>query len=169
MDYLHQNNILHRDLTTKNILLTADFHAKLADFGLSKKKLEDSSGSNTMGSVPWMAPEVLTNPKSFNRKSDVYSYAICLWEMFTGAQNLLDTEKSMVVLAQEVIRGWRPEIPRTCPAQWGELIQRCWCPEAAERLDFYSVVGVLKSRAFACEVVMMVGSEYVTGLDFGDS
>jgi len=84
MQFLHDNKILHRDLNSKNILLTRNqkgLLAKVADFGLSRKKLEDTTLSYTMGQIPWMAPEVLQVSKNYTQKADVYSFGILMWQM----------------------------------------------------------------------------------------
>eukprot|EP01125_Pyxidicula_operculata_P018881 TRINITY_DN676_c0_g7_i1.p1 TRINITY_DN676_c0_g7~~TRINITY_DN676_c0_g7_i1.p1 ORF type:complete len:921 (-),score=205.41 TRINITY_DN676_c0_g7_i1:24-2786(-) len=126
MNYLHGELILHRDLTSKNILLTKHFLAKVSDFGLSKRKLETSSDeSYTVGSLPWMAPEVIDNARKFSRKSDVYSYGMILWELVSGKHPC--PEGMMPInMATQVLQGYRPSIPDNCPIVWKELIEECW-------------------------------------------
>jgi len=67
--------ILHRDLKPSNILLTNNRRTvKLADFGFAMEI------TNKRGTVLWMAPEVFTG-KQYSEKCDVYSLAICMWEV----------------------------------------------------------------------------------------
>jgi len=98
-----------------------------------------------MGSLAWMAPEVLVSPKQFTKKSDVYSYGICLWEMFTGGHNPYPSDVSHVVLANQIItEQWRPSIPFKCPAQWTDLIKKCWAQIPNDRPDFHDIIGILQ-------------------------
>jgi len=85
MNYLHDRDepIFHRDLNTKNVLLDSNMNGKIADFGLSKD-ISEGSLSNTLGTVAYMAPEILIHPQNFIKKSDVYSFGVILWELYTG-------------------------------------------------------------------------------------
>lgn len=104
MTYLHgwTPPILHRDLSTRNILLDVDgcwtgsstptsavrpstVRCKVADFGLSRLKLEHGVMTASVGCIPYMAPEVYKG-ESNSEKSDVYSYGMILWEVLTGEE-----------------------------------------------------------------------------------
>ena len=76
--YLHDNNILHRDLTANNFLLTEDLHAKIADLGVSKRisihqhmKLAQTKAP---GSLNYMPPEVLKENPKYDYKIDIFSF-----------------------------------------------------------------------------------------------
>jgi len=130
--YLHSQNILHRDLTSKNILLGKAMEAKVADFGLSKQKIKGEDLSFTMGSVPWMAPEVLINPNNFTEKSDVYSYGIILWELWARS-NPCPAEMQHHHFARLVYaENFRPPLS-DIPDKWSKLIQQCWSPDSIDR------------------------------------
>jgi len=96
-----------------------------------------------MGSVAWMAPEVLANAKNFTTSSDVYSYAIVLWELWTG-EAPCPREVSTVNLANKVLYdNYRPTIPDTVPESWNALIQLCWQNEPSERPTFERILQIL--------------------------
>lgn len=84
--YLHSNeNIIHGNLTSSNILLDANMNAKIADFGLSRL-MTTAANSNviaTAGALGYRAPE-LTKLKKGTTKTDVYSFGIVLLELLTG-------------------------------------------------------------------------------------
>lgn len=92
LSYLHQLNppIFHRDIKSLNFLATADMRVLLTDFGLAKVRTEtqtktkieskdvSTSSQKPVGSVRWMAPEVL-DFKPFTAASDVFSFGVFLW------------------------------------------------------------------------------------------
>ncbi|KAG9404120.1 hypothetical protein AC1031_005659 [Aphanomyces cochlioides] len=82
--YLHsfQPTVIHRDLKSKNVLLSDTWEAKLSDFGISRvTSLEESMTSN-IGTVAWIAPEVLTGGR-YTEKADIYSFGVLLSELDT--------------------------------------------------------------------------------------
>jgi serine/threonine protein kinase len=82
MDYLHQNNIIHRDLKTANLLIGSGQVVKIADFGVSRLRSQGGEMTAETGTYRWMAPEVI-NHKPYDHKADVFSFAIVLWELVT--------------------------------------------------------------------------------------
>lgn len=136
LSYLHQKDIIHRDLKSLNILLNSQNQCKISDFGLSTIKQETSSTStNTkqpVGTVRWQAPELFKRKAVQTKASDVYSYGMLLWEIasrkipFSDAPN----ETTAAVWIQQ---GEKEEIPSDSPAAYGELIKRSWSQEPAER------------------------------------
>lgn len=86
MSYLESRGIVHRDLAARNILIKSHDHIKITDFGLARiiEPSEDGFYAQTNSLVPvkWLAIESIRY-RLFNHKSDVWSYAVCLWELFT--------------------------------------------------------------------------------------
>ncbi|VDK33620.1 unnamed protein product [Taenia asiatica] len=83
MVYLASKGIVHRDLAARNVVMTSDLVAKVADFGLTRK-VELYYRMRGTGPVPlkWMAPESVFQ-KVFTTKSDVWSFGVLLWEVFS--------------------------------------------------------------------------------------
>ncbi|XP_059144117.1 uncharacterized protein LOC131931348, partial [Physella acuta] len=87
VDYLHQNNILHRDIKGCNILMENDWNIKITDFGISE--INDSSGVQTeVGTVLYMAPEVIFTEGNtilhYTSRADIWSVGCTVVEMLTG-------------------------------------------------------------------------------------
>ncbi|MBP5725531.1 MAG: Stk1 family PASTA domain-containing Ser/Thr kinase [Clostridia bacterium] len=85
LELAHRNGIVHRDIKPQNILVHADGHIKVADFGIAR--IANSStltkGDNVMGSVHYFSPEQARG-EGANATSDIYSTGIVLYEMLTG-------------------------------------------------------------------------------------
>jgi serine/threonine protein kinase len=88
LQYLHEHNIIHRDIKGDNILLDTEGTIKLADFGCSRKLDEICSkthGCNTMVGTPyWMAPEVIAGDKGYGFGADIWSVGCTVVEMLTA-------------------------------------------------------------------------------------
>lgn len=88
--FIHSKQVVHKDIKGANILVDSTGLIKLADFG-SAQQLEKSisfslkadKNESVVGSIPWMAPEVVRQTK-YGRKSDIWSFGCTVLEMITG-------------------------------------------------------------------------------------
>ncbi|TRY81748.1 hypothetical protein DNTS_031661 [Danionella cerebrum] len=85
VNYLHQMNIVHRDLKCENILLTSDEQVKITDFGFARFVEDPSELSRTFcGSRAYAPPEVIMGTPYEPKKFDVWSIGVVLYVMVTG-------------------------------------------------------------------------------------
>ena len=152
MFYLHGNQpvIIHGDLTCQNILIGEGFHAKIADFGLSRSLKEKYESSKTetqlRGKTIYIAPEYITDPKKRKtEKFDVYGFAISAWEILSQKQAYHDfvVKKCLPTFVE---RGERPdmrEIDMSIPSTIKQLIEKCWHKNEKERPGFGSIKDLL--------------------------
>lgn len=83
LDFLHQNNVIHRDLKMENIALDIKMHIKFVDFGFAKK-LNPSEKTHTIcGTLQYMAPEIAKG-LPYGEPVDWWSYGVTLYVMRTG-------------------------------------------------------------------------------------
>jgi serine/threonine protein kinase len=84
LDYLHSQGVIHRDLKTSNILLDLSNHTYLADFGLARLISTSTLAFHTGHGTPPYAPPEQVRSQEITSKSDIFSFGILLFEMFTG-------------------------------------------------------------------------------------
>ncbi|KAF3444670.1 hypothetical protein FNV43_RR14363 [Rhamnella rubrinervis] len=139
LSYLHSQKIVHRDVKTENMLLDKTRTVKIADFGVARV---EASNPNDMtgetGTLGYMAPE------PYNRKCDVYSFGICLWEIYCCDMPYPDLSFSEVTSAV-VRQNLRPEIPRCCPSSLANVMKRCWDANPDKRPEMDEVVTMLEA------------------------
>jgi len=87
LDYLHTRcpPVVHRDVKAANLLVNLNFDVKLADFGLSKRD-QNTRSLAMVGSIPWMAPEVIQQQDGHGRKADIWSAGCTIIEMASAAK-----------------------------------------------------------------------------------
>ncbi|KAI8634774.1 kinase-like domain-containing protein [Xylariaceae sp. FL1651] len=131
LSYLHNRDIIHRDIKGANILVDNKGQIKISDFGISKK-LEATnilSGANNnkhrpslQGSVFWMAPEVVKQT-SYTRKADIWSLGCLVVEMMTGQHPFPDCSQLQAIFK---IGGGKaaPTIPDNASAEAVEFLSR---------------------------------------------
>ncbi|XP_052181574.1 uncharacterized protein LOC127794484 isoform X2 [Diospyros lotus] len=105
MEYLHGKNIVHFDLKCENLLVNMrDPHrpvCKIGDLGLSKVKQHTLVSGGVRGTLPWMAPELLSGKSNMvTEKIDVYSFGIVMWEVLTGDEPYADMHCASIIVAQ---------------------------------------------------------------------
>ena len=146
MNYLHTRSppIVHRDLKSSNILVDADSHVKVSDFGLARTKAR-SFVNTQVGTWAWMAPEVLENAP-YTELADVYSFGIVLHEMLTGQEPFKGMHPMQVARAV-VDKKERPPVPAGIVGAQGyvELMVACWDHEPARRPSFSEILARLNS------------------------
>lgn len=129
LEYLHTHSpaIVHRDIKSANVLVSPNFCLKLSDFGCSKSAVGDLSKSfTTIGSVLWMAPEVMVG-KAHGRKADIWSLGCVFIEMATaelpwGSHNF---DNALCAMRHISTSKEMPPIPETLSQAQRRLIEQC--------------------------------------------
>uniref|UniRef100_A0A3B4CSZ1 Tyrosine-protein kinase n=1 Tax=Pygocentrus nattereri TaxID=42514 RepID=A0A3B4CSZ1_PYGNA len=126
MAYLESSNFIHRDLAARNCLVSETLVVKVSDFGMTRFVLDDqyTSSEGTKFSVKWSAPEVVKY-KKFSSKSDVWSFGVLMWEVYSEGRMPYECRSNMEVV-DSLIAGQRLLQPRLCPETVYQLMQWCW-------------------------------------------
>ncbi|GAB4815428.1 hypothetical protein N2152v2_002474, partial [Parachlorella kessleri] len=114
MYFLHAHSppIVHRDLKSPNLLVSAEWRVKVSDFNLSRIVEDSLVASSMAASNPrWLAPEVLTG-KGATFASDVFSFGVVLWELLTLQLPWAGSNPFQVIWT--VCEGGRPPLPPGC-------------------------------------------------------
>lgn len=130
--YLHSfpSPIIHRDLKSKNVLLSASYEAKLSDFGVSREWQVDTTMTAGIGTMAWIAPEVLRGER-YTEMADIYSFGVILSELATCAKPFDGVTNALIVL--KVTSEEKPELGPNCPEDIRELADRCLSFNASDR------------------------------------
>jgi serine/threonine protein kinase len=147
MKFLHKHNILHRDLKPGNIGFDYEGRVRLFDFDLARTIGKDDEGKLTMcvGTSRYMSPECWTST-GYSFASDVYSFAVVLWELCTLEKPFSRARNSLQLAKQVVLWRQRPSLRRIASPGIGCLLKTCWEPNPDLRLSFSSIVDFLNSH-----------------------
>uniref|UniRef100_A0A673BIS7 Tyrosine-protein kinase n=1 Tax=Sphaeramia orbicularis TaxID=375764 RepID=A0A673BIS7_9TELE len=126
MEHLESNGFIHRDLAARNCLVNDALMVKVSDFGMARYVLDDqyTSSSGAKFPVKWSPPEVLNFCK-YSSKSDVWSYGVLMWEVFSEGRMPFDQTQNheVVTLVTQGHRLYRPKL--ASPAIY-DIMQLCW-------------------------------------------
>ncbi|KAB2609781.1 hypothetical protein D8674_040163 [Pyrus ussuriensis x Pyrus communis] len=156
MEYLHEKNIVHFDLKSHNFLVNMRDPqrpvCKIGDLGLSKIKQRTLVSGGVRGTIPWMAPELLSgNNNLVTEKVDVYSFGIVMWELLTGEEPY-GRLRSEEMIAGIIKGSLRPEIPSWCDPTWRSLMERCWSSDPNTRPTFSEIAKDLRAMSAAMNI-----------------
>ncbi|KAI7737730.1 hypothetical protein M8C21_029629 [Ambrosia artemisiifolia] len=123
LNYLHERNVVHRDIKCANILVDANGSVKLADFGLAKAtKLNDIKSCK--GTPYWMAPEVVSRKTNgYGLAADIWSLGCTVLEMLTRKIPYSHLEGMQALF--RIGRGELPPIPETLSLEAQDFILKC--------------------------------------------
>ena len=137
VQYMHTNNVLHRDLKTQNIFLTGNGRLVLGDLGISKVLSEGDLARTCIGTPYYMSPEIFKN-KPYSYKSDVWALGCVLYEM-TTLNHAFDAQ-SINGLAQKIIKGRYPPISSKYSRYLGQLIGEMLMLDPKKRPDMDQIL-----------------------------
>ncbi|XP_069189983.1 uncharacterized protein [Procambarus clarkii] len=134
MKYLASQHYVHRDLATRNCLVGAHLVVKIGDFGMSRDVYTTDYyqfGGRTLLPVRWMPPESILY-RRFTIESDIWSFGVVLWEIFTGGKQPWYGYTNQEVITQ-ITAGKMLNCPERCPSDMYRIMLSCWSKNPQER------------------------------------
>ncbi|KAI4581674.1 hypothetical protein MJG53_020804 [Ovis ammon polii x Ovis aries] len=156
MEFLEFKSCLHRDLAARNVLVTHGKVAKIADFGLARDIMSDSNyviRGNARLPVKWMAPESLFEG-IYTIKSDVWSYGILLWEIFSLGVNPYPGIPADANFYKLIQSGFKMDQPFYATEEIYFIMQSCWAFDSRKRPSFPNLTSFLGCQLADAEEAM---------------
>ncbi|KAL4427122.1 hypothetical protein ABPG77_001126 [Micractinium sp. CCAP 211/92] len=148
--YLHDQNILHGDLSPGNVLLcapqaaserhprdTRHFRAKVSDFGLSRVLETKEVKTATCGTVTHMPLELIQD-QLLTKAADVYSFGVLVYEMLAGHRAWVEQNTTQILYARTVAKQ-QLRVPNSCPPGLRSLVEACLSDEYTQRPTFSEI------------------------------
>ncbi|XP_035181404.1 receptor-type tyrosine-protein kinase FLT3 isoform X1 [Oxyura jamaicensis] len=157
MEFLESKSCIHRDLAARNILVTRGKVVKICDFGLARDVVNDSNyivRGNARLPVKWMAPESLFE-RTYTMKSDVWSYGILLWEIFSLGVNPYPGIQVDANFYKLIQNGFKMDRPYYATKDIYCVMQSCWALDSRRRPSFSRLVSSL-----SCQLAEAEGAVY---------
>jgi len=144
MEYLHSMDVVHGDLMARNILLDENLQPHICDFCFSKRRaiVNHPSKSKRFDSLRWTANEV-HQTFIYTKKSDVYSFAMLCYELFTWGKVPFENLSERSV-SEAVIAGERPDYPEGFPKAIWKLMEKMWDENPEARPKFANITKYLR-------------------------
>ncbi|XP_073248000.1 ephrin type-A receptor 7-like [Porites lutea] len=144
MQYLATMKVVHRDLAARNILVGENQVCKISDFGLARGVKGDIYVRTSQARLPvkWMPPESLFHGES-STMSDVWSYGIVLWEVFTIGDSPYPGFNSQEVTSL-IEKGYRMQRPVHISEELFSVLTECWAENPKERPSFQWICAAIK-------------------------
>uniref|UniRef100_A0A1I7S3K4 Tyrosine-protein kinase n=1 Tax=Bursaphelenchus xylophilus TaxID=6326 RepID=A0A1I7S3K4_BURXY len=136
MCYLSGRNVIHRDIAARNCLMGAKGEVKISDFGLSVADRSEIK-LDKLKSMPvkWLAPETLKNGV-FSKKSDVWSFGVLVWEVFTRCEQDPYHGLSNHKAKEKILAGGDLKLPDTAPPLGSAVMNLCFTLKPDDRPEF---------------------------------
>ncbi|XP_063161807.1 receptor-type tyrosine-protein kinase FLT3 [Candoia aspera] len=153
MEFLESKSCVHRDLAARNILVTHGKVAKICDFGLARDIVNDSNyvvRGNARLPVKWMSPESLFEG-IYTIKSDVWSYGILLWEIFSLGVNPYPGIQVNEKFYKLIRSGFKMDRPFYATEEIYLVLCSCWALDSRKRPSFSQLLSLLACQLAEAE------------------
>jgi serine/threonine protein kinase len=167
VSYVHSMGYMHRDIKAENFLVTNLWKIKLADFGESveihspcesekqheeKEVVEEENDveknsyqrepetrkMTILGTIAYMAPELVEGRRHYTESIDVYALSITLWQIWTGIEPYQEIDTFS--LYKLIMSGAHPELPKDSPDGFSEALSAGWNSNPKERITSHELL-----------------------------
>lgn len=139
--HLHNHGTVHRDIAARNVLLTTDRHAKVADFGMARdtgvaSSMDENVTAQDLGPIKFMAPEQLER-RAYSRATDTWAFGVLLFEIFEREQPWRGVPNLRV--ATMVLDGGHLTPTAKTPVKVQAIMEQCFAAEPRLRIAMSDV------------------------------
>lgn len=167
MDYLSSHHYVHRDLATRNCLVSDHLTVKIADFGLSRDIYSQDYyrvQSRSLLPIRWMSPEAILFGR-FSSESDVWSFGVVLYEIFTYGIQPYYGKNNQEVIDEVVHKRNLLDRPENCPTNIYNLMLECWSEQPCKRPNFNEIHSRLRNLKAVYSNSMVTASSTCNNLN----
>jgi len=150
MHYIHENNIIHRDIKSQNIFLTKDDDILIGDFGVSKA---DQMCETMIGTPLYYSPEMITG-QTYTKKADIWSLGVLFYEIVSLKFPFVTESFSPMALGIKITKGQYAELPSAIDSQVKTMIKLMLSVNPIQRPSLLTLMGY----SFAKEVLIAEGT-----------
>jgi len=139
ISHLHSENVIHRDIAARNMLIGEGGKILVSDFGMARFKNPEADVAETktnVGPIRWMSPEAIQH-REYSSASDVFSFGVFLWELDT--RKLPWEGTALVSVAVAISSGQRLPLDVISDPVFKKLIQGCWKTNPKKRLTMNKI------------------------------
>ncbi|XP_030622984.1 vascular endothelial growth factor receptor 1 [Chanos chanos] len=161
MEFLASRKCIHRDLAARNVLLSENNVVKICDFGLARDVYKDPDyvrKGDARLPLKWMSPESIFD-KVFTTQSDVWSYGVLLWEIFSLGASPYPGLNIDEEFCHRLRQGTRMRAPEYSTPEIYNTMLACWENNPADRPTFSGLVKTLGD--LLQERVQLDGKDYI--------
>ncbi|KAI6238086.1 hypothetical protein M3Y99_00735900 [Aphelenchoides fujianensis] len=146
--FVHEAKVLHRDISARNLLIGRHGQVLVSDFGLALP-LEEAWEDEKELQIPiaWLAPECLRRTARYSRKSDVFAFAVLMYEVLHDGAQPWPEIGDLDEIIRLVRAGRRMTLTARVPAPMRDLLAVCWAQHAYLRPEFHEITRRLREIA----------------------
>lgn len=144
MESVHATRMIHRDLKPENVLFDSDGHVRISDFGVAcivDVEGQTQSMTSCVGTLKFMAPELLNESTTYDNKVDIYSFGVVLFFILSSGM------MPKISIAEQSC-GKKAQIPSCINKVSHELISACWSTSPSDRPSFTEILSTIKKSNF---------------------
>ena len=132
LEFMHNRHIIHRDIKSDNILFNSKGEVKLADFGYAVQlTAQNNARKSKVGTVCWMAPELIKGERAYDTKIDIWSFGIFAMEMADGDPPYINEPQGRVIF--NIVKKDPPPINSRWSPEFQQFVSACLTKDPDQR------------------------------------